>query len=56
MIQALHDNLKIPVTCKIRIMANKEKTIELAKRYFNKLLYIEYIGCWMLFIVCPWKN
>jgi tRNA-dihydrouridine synthase len=32
MIKALKENLKIPITCKIRILKSKEKTIELAKR------------------------
>lgn len=31
MVKNLCENLKVPVTCKIRILKSKEKTIELAK-------------------------
>lgn len=31
MVKALHDNLRIPITCKIRILPSKEQTLELAK-------------------------
>jgi len=41
MVSNLHKNLKVPVTCKIRILPSEEKTIELAKR-------IEAAGCSVL--------
>jgi tRNA-dihydrouridine synthase len=31
-VKILHQNLKIPVTCKIRVLPNEEATIALAKR------------------------
>jgi tRNA-dihydrouridine synthase 1 len=40
-VKKLHENLKIPVTCKMRILPNKENTIELAKK-------IELSGCSVL--------
>jgi tRNA-dihydrouridine synthase 1 len=32
MVKALHANLSVPVTCKMRILQKKEKTFELAAR------------------------
>ena len=32
MVKALHTNLKVPVTCKMRVLQKKEKTFELAER------------------------
>jgi tRNA-dihydrouridine synthase 1 len=37
MVKALSEKMKIPVTCKMRILPSKEKTIELAKRLFSHL-------------------
>ncbi|EGR26961.1 t-diRNAhydrouridine synthase, putative [Ichthyophthirius multifiliis] len=41
MVKKLHEELDIPVTCKIRIIRSREKTLELAKR-------IENAGCSIL--------
>jgi len=41
LVNKLHENLDIPVTCKIRILKSKEKTIKLAK-------LIEKAGCSVL--------
>jgi hypothetical protein len=35
MVRALKENLKVPVCCKIRMLSNRQKTIELAKRYIE---------------------
>jgi tRNA-dihydrouridine synthase 1 len=43
MVKTLHENLKVPVTCKIRIFPQVEKTIEYAKM-------IEKAGCQMLVV------
>jgi tRNA-dihydrouridine synthase 1 len=43
MVSILYDNLKIPVTCKMRILSNEEETIDLCKR-------IEEAGCSILTI------
>lgn len=40
-VKTLHENLKVPVTCKIRIFKNEEKTLDLAKS-------IEEAGCSVL--------
>lgn len=37
-VKLLHDNLKVPVTCKIRLLPKEEDTMRLAKR-------IEQAGC-----------
>lgn len=42
-VKTLHDNLKIPVTCKIRILKNEEETIKLCKN-------LEESGCSILTI------
>jgi tRNA-dihydrouridine synthase 1 len=41
MVKKLHENLKIPVTCKIRCLPTEEQTLQLAKR-------IEESGCSLL--------
>ena len=41
MVKAMHDNLKIPVTCKIRLLSKEEETISLCKR-------LEESGCSLL--------
>lgn len=41
MVRKLHENLKIPVTCKIRILDDDEATLKLAKR-------LQEAGCSML--------
>ena len=41
LVKKLHENLGIPVTCKIRILPNKEATLKLAKD-------IEAAGCSIL--------
>jgi len=41
MVKILHENLKVPVLCKIRILPSEEKTLELAKR-------IQDAGCSVL--------
>ena len=41
MVRTLHENLKIPVTCKIRILKDEEATIDLCKK-------IESAGCSIL--------
>jgi len=40
-VKKLHENLGIPVTCKIRVLPNKEATLKLAKD-------IEAAGCSIL--------
>lgn len=40
-VKKLHENLKVPVTCKMRILPSREETIDLAKQ-------IEAAGCSIL--------